>query len=123
MELWENPRFSFPFLKFGTKLIFNYKSFKSVLAVTHCAMFISGIILYTENECGVDNGGCEHFCIGTFLSYNCSCEDGYILSADGHNCSGISPTSTMHSSQLLCNLCYELIHLSKSLATSCKATY
>jgi hypothetical protein len=45
MELWENPRFSFPFLKFGTKLIFNYKSLKSVLAVTHCAMFISGIIL------------------------------------------------------------------------------
>ena len=88
MELWENPRFSFSFLKFGTKLIFNYKSFKKCLS---CNSMCDVYFWYhlTENECGVDNGGCEHFCIGTFLSYNCSCEDGYILSADGHNCSGI----------------------------------
>ncbi|CAI8054601.1 Matrilin-2 [Geodia barretti] len=36
----------------------------------------------------MNNGGCEQICTDTFLSYNCSCEDGYLLNGDG-TCSDI----------------------------------
>ena len=45
--------------------------------------------LFTVNECEIDNGGCEQICTDTFLSYNCSCKDGYSLNTDG-SCSGIT---------------------------------
>ena len=41
-----------------------------------------------ENECDIDNGGCEQVCINTFPFFNCSCEDGYFLNSDRFTCSG-----------------------------------
>ena len=40
------------------------------------------------DECETDNGGCEQVCTNTFLSYNCSCNDGYTFSAEGRTCRG-----------------------------------
>ena len=40
------------------------------------------------NECAVYNGRCDHACTNTIGSYVCSCDSGYILNSDNHNCSG-----------------------------------
>ena len=40
------------------------------------------------NECSIDNGYCSSLCTNTVGSYICSCESGYILEEDGHNCTG-----------------------------------
>uniref|UniRef100_A0A672YQE0 Coagulation factor VII n=1 Tax=Sphaeramia orbicularis TaxID=375764 RepID=A0A672YQE0_9TELE len=42
--------------------------------------------------CYLENGGCEHFCDEDeeTQSVNCSCADGYFLSADGRSCFGWS---------------------------------
>ena len=41
-----------------------------------------------ENECETENGGCEHLCKDTVISYECSCRDGYALNIDRHTCDG-----------------------------------
>lgn len=40
------------------------------------------------DECATSNGGCEHTCINTYLSFYCVCRQGYMLSADKRNCEG-----------------------------------
>ena len=40
------------------------------------------------NECQIDNGGCSQRCNNTAGSYNCSCQSGYELTGDDHNCTG-----------------------------------
>ena len=40
------------------------------------------------NECSTNNGGCEHACANTDGSYVCSCNRGYELAANNHNCVG-----------------------------------
>ena len=42
----------------------------------------------TANECEANNGDCEQVCMNTFLSFNCSCDDGYDLNTDGYTCLG-----------------------------------
>ncbi len=42
------------------------------------------------NECVVNNGDCEQQCTNTITSFNCLCTSGYILEANGFNCSGKS---------------------------------
>lgn len=42
------------------------------------------------DECGTDNGYCDHLCTNTNGSYICSCHTGYQLESDKHNCTGIS---------------------------------
>ena len=37
----------------------------------------------------MNNGGCAQLCTNTPGSYQCSCNNGYTLNLDGHNCSGI----------------------------------
>lgn len=49
----------------------------------------------------MDNGGCEQICTDTFLSFNCSCRDGYVLNGDGFTCSG---KYSCHSSHVTVNL-------------------
>ena len=40
------------------------------------------------NECQTNNGGCEQVCTNTVGSYVCSCNPGFRLSSNGHNCNG-----------------------------------
>ena len=40
------------------------------------------------NECDVMNGGCDHDCSNTYGSFNCSCNQGYLLLEDGLKCQG-----------------------------------
>ena len=54
-------------------------------------MYLSCMILFIhfysdELECGTGNGGCEQNCVNTVGSYTCSCNTGYTLDSDGHNC-------------------------------------
>ena len=40
------------------------------------------------NQCASGNGGCAQNCIDMLPRYECSCNDGFTLSTDGHNCTG-----------------------------------
>ena len=40
------------------------------------------------DECGTNNGGCEHICNNTIGAFECYCESGYRLEENGLNCSG-----------------------------------
>ena len=40
------------------------------------------------DECLTNNGGCDQLCDNTVGSYVCSCEDGYRLLRDDHECEG-----------------------------------
>ena len=40
------------------------------------------------DQCASGNGGCTHICTDTLPGYECSCNDGFTLSTDGHNCTG-----------------------------------
>ena len=42
------------------------------------------------NECEEENGGCEQICENTVGSYECSCNQGYLLAADDKTCTGNS---------------------------------
>lgn len=39
-----------------------------------------------DDECAVDNAGCQHNCVNTEGSFECACNDGYVLSDDGASC-------------------------------------
>ena len=41
-----------------------------------------------ENECQLNNGGCDQTCTNTMGSFLCSCDAGYSLAADGLSCEG-----------------------------------
>lgn len=41
------------------------------------------------NECGIINGGCDQTCTNIIGSYTCSCQSGFVLNNDNHNCTGI----------------------------------
>ena len=49
---------------------------------------INGTLCSDQDECLVNNGGCQYHCINTVGSYTCSCNDGFSLSKDRHNCEG-----------------------------------
>ena len=38
------------------------------------------------DECEVTNGGCDHNCKNLIGSYECSCDEGYVLLTDGKRC-------------------------------------
>ena len=40
------------------------------------------------DECEMMNGGCQHSCINTPGSFQCSCDQGYMLLGDGPICEG-----------------------------------
>ena len=41
------------------------------------------------NECLNYNGACGQICTNTNGSYTCSCNSGFQIKNDGHNCTGI----------------------------------
>ena len=41
------------------------------------------------DECSTYSGTCDHTCTNTIGTYICSCDSGYILYNNGHNCTGI----------------------------------
>ena len=45
-------------------------------------------IYQDDNECLINNGGCDHTCVNTNGSYHCMCNDTFTLDSDGHGCSG-----------------------------------
>ena len=44
--------------------------------------------LTDKDECTSNNGGCEHICANSYLSYVCHCRGGYTAAADNKNCNG-----------------------------------
>ena len=44
------------------------------------------------DECLDNNGGCNHDCVNTVGSYECSCWKGYFLSDDARTCVGMNCT-------------------------------
>ena len=40
------------------------------------------------NECATNNGGCNQTCTNTVGSYECSCAEGFTLTANNLNCDG-----------------------------------
>ena len=53
---------------------------------------LSNYIMYINtdiNECLNYNGACSHTCTNFDGSYTCSCNSGFKLENDGHNCTGI----------------------------------
>lgn len=53
-------------------------------------VLVNGTQCINDNECEVNNGGCEQFCRDTEGSYTCSCQEGFRLSPDRHSCSDIN---------------------------------
>ena len=49
------------------------------------SLFLSSDI----NECTENTDNCSQLCNNTIGSYQCYCEDGYILDSDEHTCNGI----------------------------------
>lgn len=39
-----------------------------------------------KDECATNNGGCQHVCSNTVGSYQCSCNNGFILHENKHDC-------------------------------------
>ena len=56
---------------------------KWILSKYNCTFIITDI-----NECASYNGGCSQTCSNTPGSYSCSCNSGYVLNIDEHNCTG-----------------------------------
>ena len=57
----------------------------------------SNVSSYSENyqcinidvdECEINNGGCNQTCSNTYGTFECSCDNGYSLAADGLDCNG-----------------------------------
>lgn len=48
------------------------------------------VIVIDTNECLTDNGGCDHICINTDGSFQCSCNASYLLVTDNKTCNAIS---------------------------------
>ncbi len=50
------------------------------------------------DECATAKGDCDHICNNKPGSFECSCNDGYILGRDGKNCTGKINTSVKYKS-------------------------
>ena len=56
----------------------------------HSQINILLFLLIDINECSLNTDGCDQVCINTVGSFQCSCNRGYTLNADGITCSGMT---------------------------------
>ena len=59
-------------------------------------LFDSVVILSDADECDTINGGCEQTCTNAIGSFVCSCGVGYLLGANGFNCTGKFTVTKYH---------------------------
>ena len=52
------------------------------------------------DECALGTHSCEHWCHNNIGSYDCTCQEGYYLEANGWNCTGKYTTTTQLNSSL-----------------------
>ena len=65
--------------------------------VMHIIRYLFSLLFLQDiDECDNENGNCSQFCNNTIGSYQCYCEDGYILDSDDHTCYGMYITSSVH---------------------------
>ena len=73
------------------KLLLNI--LREVFVSLNSSFYLFIYLFYTlidDNECST-NGGlgpCGHICVNSYLSYQCLCNAGYTLNADGKTCAG-----------------------------------
>jgi len=65
----------------GNSLRLEFNSDNSVQKSGFAAIFFTD-----KDECAVENGGCQHICRNTIGSYYCSCQQGYVLHENDHDC-------------------------------------
>ena len=73
----------------GFKLSTNGRS--CVGRVLLLSMNCDSILLYVctdDDECSINNGGCEYMCVNTPSSFMCICPTGFVLDSDGTSCNG-----------------------------------
>lgn len=51
---------------------------------------LNGTACSDYDECAVNNGGCEHNCVNSQGSYQCTCNPGFKLQANGHGCEDVN---------------------------------
>ena len=49
---------------------------------------LSPLLAADIDECSTNRNNCEQVCTNTVSSFNCSCNDGFSLNADGATCDG-----------------------------------
>ena len=49
-------------------------------------MIIKHSVILDKDECATNNGGCQHICRNTIGSYYCSCQQGFVLHENNHDC-------------------------------------
>ena len=54
------------------------------------------IVAADINECNINNGGCSDICENTVGSYQCRCNQGFVLQSDGQTCSGKPDSSVKY---------------------------
>ena len=52
------------------------------------SLFILFLFLLDINECDANNGGCDQTCVNNYGSFECKCNDGFVLEDDKKSCSG-----------------------------------
>lgn len=57
------------------------------MKILNCTVWI--VYHLDDNECSIDNGGCDHTCENTPGSFQCGCNTGYELESDKIDCTGI----------------------------------
>ena len=54
----------------------------------HTHMCTHARMACSVDECAANNGGCEQVCTNMIRGHNCSCRSGFLLEANGQNCTG-----------------------------------
>ena len=52
-------------------------------------LYVITLLSLDINECSTNNGGCNQTCTNTNGSYECSCNIGFNLADNNHDCDGM----------------------------------